>query len=242
MMRTSNPALNASVFNIHDAASATVMTLQGTVAKTAILLAIVVVGAGFTWHQAMNLMPAAEAVAAGPGASQLSHAPQGIYGYVAIGGIAGFVLALITIFKPSVSPYTAPLYALAEGIFLGGISATFEYVYPGVVPEAVALTFGTLAALLTAYATRIIRASEKFKLGIVAATGAICLFYLASIVLGLFGVNIPMIYESGWVGIGFSLFVVVIAALNLVLDFDFIETGWRKARRNTWSGTPALAC
>jgi uncharacterized YccA/Bax inhibitor family protein len=225
MMRTSNPALNASVFQIHDAASATVMTLQGTVAKTAILLAIVIVGAGFTWHQAMNLLPAAEAVGADAGTSQVLQAPQGIYGYVGIGALAGFVLALVTIFKPSVSPYTAPLYALAQGVFLGGISATFEYIYPGVVPEAVALTFGTLAALLTAYATRIIRPSEKFKLGIVAATGAICLFYLATIVLGFFGVQVPALYQSGWVGIGFSLFVVVIAALNLVLDFDFIERG-----------------
>ena len=117
------------------------------------------------------------------------------------------------------------MYALAEGVFLGGFSAGFEYVYPGIVPQAVALTFGTLATLLTAYATRIIRPSENFKLGIVAATGGICLFYIATMVLGFFGMNMPLVNQSGWVGIGFSAFVVVIAALNLVLDFDFIETG-----------------
>ncbi len=226
MMRTSNPALNASVFQIHDASSTTAMTLQGTVAKTAILLAIVVAGASFTWYQTMQGYEAAGVAAgAGAGAGQLTNVPPVVYTYGMIGMIAGLILAMITIFKPAVSPYTSPLYALAEGVFLGGISAGFEYVYPGVVPQAVALTFGTLFTLLTAYATRIIRPTENFKLGIIAATGGICVFYLATMVLGFFGVHIPLINQSGWVGIGFSLFVVVIAALNLVLDFDFIETG-----------------
>ncbi|HEY4313803.1 MAG TPA: Bax inhibitor-1/YccA family protein [Pirellulales bacterium] len=222
MMRTSNPALNASVFQIHDSASSATMTLQGTVAKTAILLAIVVAGASFTWYQTMQGF---EAAGVGAGAGQMANVPPVVYTYGMIGMIAGLILAMITIFKPAVSPYTAPLYALAEGVFLGGVSAGFEYVYPGVVPQAVTLTFGTLATLLTAYATRIIRPTENFKLGIVAATGGICLFYLATMVLGFFGVHIPLINQSGWVGIGFSAFVVVIAALNLVLDFDFIETG-----------------
>jgi uncharacterized YccA/Bax inhibitor family protein len=220
LMRTSNPALNASVFQIHDASASTTMTLQGTAIKAGILLAIVVAGASFTWFQTMQGFAAAD-VAVG----QVANVPPVVYTYGMIGMIAGLILAMITIFKPAVSPYTSPLYALAEGVFLGGVSAGFEYVYPGVVPQAVALTFGTLATLLTAYATRIIRPTENFKLGIVAATGGICLFYLATMVLGFFGVHIPLINQSGWVGIGFSLFVVVIAALNLVLDFDFIETG-----------------
>jgi uncharacterized YccA/Bax inhibitor family protein len=225
MMRTSNPALSEAVFRVHDATASTVMTLQGTVARTAILLGILVIGAGFTWHQAMQGYVAGEIAQLAPGASQLSRVPSAILGYSTGGAIVGLVLAMITIFKPSVSPYTSPLYALAEGVFLGGVSAMFQYLYPGIVPEAVALTLGTFAALLTAYATRVIRPTEKFKLGIVAATGGICLFYLATMVLGFFGVHIPALYQAGWVGIGFSVFVVVIAALNLVLDFDFIETG-----------------
>ncbi len=225
MMRTSNPALNEAVFRVHDASATSAMTLQGTVAKTGILLSILVVAAGFTWHQAMLGFDAGAVAQTVPGTAALSHVPQGIYGYIMGGAIVGLILAMITSFKPAVSPYTTPFYAAAEGVFLGGFSAMFEYIYPGIVPMAVTLTFGTLATLLTAYATRIIRPTEKFKLGIVAATGGICLFYLLSMVLGMFGVHVPLINQSGVVGIGFSLFVVGIAALNLVLDFDFIETG-----------------
>src|SRR5690606_3216413 len=105
------------------------------------------------------------------------------------------------------------------------ISAMFNHMYDGIVMQAVLLTFGTLFAMLFAYRSGMIRATEKFKLGVAAATGGVFLVYMASIVLGFFGINIPMIHESGLVGIGFSLVVVVIAALNLVMDFDFIETG-----------------
>ena len=97
--------------------------------------------------------------------------------------------------------------------------------YPDIVFQAVSLTFGTLFALLIAYKSGWIKATENFKLGVVAATGGICMVYLVSIVMGFFGTTIPFIHESGWIGIGFSLFVIVIAALNLVLDFDFIEKG-----------------
>jgi uncharacterized YccA/Bax inhibitor family protein len=121
--------------------------------------------------------------------------------------------------------FTAPIYALLEGLFLGGISAIFEAQYPGIVIQAVSLTFGTLFCLLLAYRSGIIKVTENFKLGVAAATGGIALIYLATLVLGLFGVRMPFIHESGLIGIGFSLFVVVIAALNLVLDFDFIESG-----------------
>ena len=223
IMRTSNPALSEAVFQIHDTASPGTMTLQGTVAKTAILLTILIGAGGVTFYQAMQGFDAA-AVAVG-GAGQMANIPSTVYTLGMIGAIAGLILAMITCFKPAVSPYTSPLYAAAEGVFLGGVSAGFEYVYPGLVPQAVALTLGTLATLLTAYATRIIRPSQNFKLGIIAATGGIALFYIATMVLGFFGVHVPLINQSGWVGIGFSAFVVVIAALNLVLDFDFIETG-----------------
>ena len=143
----------------------------------------------------------------------------------ALTAIGGFVAALVTVFKKEWAPVTAPLYALVEGFFLGAISAMYNFMYEGIVLQAVMLTFGTLFALLFAYRSGLIKATENFKLGVVAATGGIALVYLATIVLGFFGVSIPLIHESGLVGIGFSLFVVVIAALNLVLDFDFIETG-----------------
>jgi uncharacterized YccA/Bax inhibitor family protein len=142
-----------------------------------------------------------------------------------VGAIAGFIVALATIFKPVWAGVTAPIYALLEGLFIGGLSSIAEAQYPGIVLQAVGLTFGTCLALLLAYKSGLIRASESFKKGIVAATGGIALFYLVSILLGFFGVRIPLVYGSGPVGIIFSLVVVTIAALNLVLDFDFIEQG-----------------
>ena len=212
-MRSGNPALRESTFL--DLGSGTVvsrdggtMTLNGTVNKTGILLLLAVLTAAWAWPQV-----------------QVTEAGISGMGYVWGGCIAGFVLALVTVFKKQWAPVSAPLYALAEGLFLGGISAVFEARFPGIVMQAVLLTFGTLFALLFAYRSGLIRATENFKLGVVAATGGIALVYLATIVLGFFNVQIPMIHESGLVGIGFSLFVVVIAALNLVLDFDFIETG-----------------
>jgi len=132
---------------------------------------------------------------------------------------------MITVFKTQAAPYTAPIYALLEGLFLGGVSAMFEARMPGVAIQAVGLTFGTLFCMLAAYRSGLIKATEKFKLGVVAATGGICLLYVVNMVLGMFGRPIGFIHESGTVGILFSAFVVVIAALNLVLDFDFIERG-----------------
>jgi uncharacterized YccA/Bax inhibitor family protein len=190
------------------------MTLEGTVTKTAVLLCLLVVGAGYTWAQTHALEPAAEA---SEQAARLA-VPANAFTFMLIGTIGGFVVSLITIAKPRVSPYSAPLYALLEGLALGGISTIFEYKFPGIV----------LAALLAAYASGLIKASENFKLGIVAATGGICLVYVASFVLGFFGISIPLIHQSTPIGIGFSAFVVVIAALNLVLDFDFIENGVRQ--------------
>jgi uncharacterized YccA/Bax inhibitor family protein len=144
---------------------------------------------------------------------------------VAVGGIGGFILALITIFKKTWSPVTAPIYAGLEGLFLGGISAMFEVRFPGIVMNAVMLTFGTLLALLAAYRSGLIKATENFKLGVVAATGAIFLVYMASWIAGFFGKSFGFLHDSSWLSIGISAFVVVIAALNLVLDFDFIEKG-----------------
>ena len=212
-MRSGNPALGENTFL--DIGSGRVvsrdgstMTLNGTVNKSGILLALILVSASFVWGKYD-----------GP-----ASAPA-VMPWLMTGAIGGFVLALITVFKKEWAPVTAPIYALLEGLFLGGISAYYEARFPGIVMQAVGLTFGTLAALLMAYRSGLIRATENFKLGVVAATGAIFLVYLVSWIAGFFGKSIPFIHESGLLGIGFSLFVVIIAALNLVLDFDFIEDG-----------------
>lgn len=207
MMRTANPALNADTFRGYEGVADRAMTLQGTVNKTFILLLGVILTAGFTWTL------------------YYQQGVQAVYPWVIGGWIGGLVVGLVTAFKKEFAPVTAPIYALLKGLMLGGLSAIFEDMYKGIVIQAVGLTFGTLAALLLAYSSRLVKPSENFKLGVMAATGGIMMLYLVSILLSAFGVQIPLIHESGWVGIGFSIFVVIIAALNLVLDFDFIETG-----------------
>lgn len=208
-MRTSNPALSDKAFQSETKSrSGAVMTIQGTVNKTGILICLLWVSALYTWERAFSAVN-----------------PQELYPWMIGGAIAGFVIAMITVFKKTAAPFTAPLYAVAEGLFLGVLSAFFEMQYPGIVTQAVLLTFGVLMALLLAYKTGVIKATENFKLGVAAATGGIFIVYLISMVLGFFGVSIPLIHDSGPVGILFSLFVVVIASLNLVLDFDFIENG-----------------
>jgi uncharacterized YccA/Bax inhibitor family protein len=204
-MRTGNPALNASVFQF-ESANVHAMTLPGTAVKSAGLLALCIGAAAVSWNQA----------AANPDLART---------LVMLGAIGGLITALITVFKPTVSPFTAPIYAVAEGLVLGTISLMFNTAYTGIVFQAVGLTFGVFASLLFCYSTGVIRATENFKLGVVAATGGIFLIYFVSFVMSFFGSTIPYIHESGLIGIGFSLFVVVIAALNLVLDFDFIEKG-----------------
>ena len=211
-MRTSNPMMKESVFS-QAISGAETMTLQGAVNKTIALLALVVIGASYSWNLFYN------------------QGPEAVQPWM-IGGIIGsLVFAMITIFKATWAPKTAPIYAVLEGLALGGISAFFEARFPGIVIQAVGLTFGTLFALLLAYKTRLIRATENFKLGVFAATGGIAVVYLISMIGGMFGWNMPVIHESGPMGILFSLFVVVIAALNLVLDFDFIERGHGVAPR-----------
>ncbi len=230
MIRSSNPALKESSFL--DINSGTVvrggndvMTLNGTVNKTGMLLLLCVLTASFAWTQVST---PAGIVGAGP--------------YMWGGLIGGLVLAFATIFKKEWAPVTAPLYALVEGFFLGAISAMFNHMYEGIVMQAVLLTFGTLFAMLFAYRSGMIKVTEKFKLGVVAATGGIFLVYMASLVLGFFGINIPMVHESGILGIGFSLVVVVVASLNLVLDFDFIETAVDKGapKHMEWYGAFGL--
>ena len=213
-MRSGNPALKESTFLDLGSGSvgrrdAAAMSLNGTVNKTAFLLVLTLLGAMFTWGKffasggTANLMP-----------------------YVLGGAIGGLVVALVTVFKKEWSPVTAPLYAVLEGLFIGAVSAMFELRFPGIVMQAAALTFGTLGALLLAYRSGLIKATENFKLGVFAATGGIALLYLVNSGMRLFGFEgMGFIHESSWIGIAFSGFVVVIAALNLVLDFDFIEQG-----------------
>jgi uncharacterized YccA/Bax inhibitor family protein len=201
MMRSGNPALKDNTFL--DLGSGTLvrndagaMSINGTVNKTALLLVITLAGALFTWSQF------ATAVAAGN--------PGAVMPYVWGGAIGGFVVALVTIFKKEWAMVTAPVYAVLEGLFLGAVSAMFEMRYPGIVMQAVGLTFGTLAALLMAYRSGLIKATENFKLGVVAATGGIALLYLVNIGMRLFGFDgMGFIHESSLMGIAFSGFVVV---------------------------------
>src|SRR5467141_5066873 len=209
LMRTSNPALNAKTFERQVALGGEAMTVQGTVNKTGVLLLCVVATAAWTWGLAQSPTPGAAT-------------PWMIGGL-----LGGMVTALVTIFKRSWAPITAPLYALLEGLVLGGISAIFDKSYHGIAIQAVGLTFGVLFVMLIAYKTGVIRATERLKLGVIAATGGLAVFYLVVMVLGLFHVHVgaSVLYGHGSLSIAFSLFVVAIAALNLVLDM--IETGVR---------------
>lgn len=221
-MRTSNPALR-SAFETEGLVLSDRMTVSGTVNKAGVLALCVLATAAWTWNRFLN-------------AGSTSLDPL-----VAVGALGGFIVAMVTVFKKTWAPLTAPIYALLEGLVLGGISALTELRFPGVPMQAVGLTFGTLVALLLAYRSGMIRVTDKFRLGVVAATGGIALFYAATIVMGLFGVRFPVFGAGPW-GIGISVFVVIVAALNLVLDFDLIESGARAGapKYMEWYGAFAL--
>ncbi|MBP2001992.1 putative YccA/Bax inhibitor family protein [Paenibacillus shirakamiensis] len=181
------------------------MTLDGTLNKTLITLVILLGGAFGIWS--------------------LYYSGQNIVPYMAGGAIIGLVLALVISFVPTFAPYLVPLYALAEGLMIGGLSAIYENLYHGITLQAALLTLGVALALLFAYKTRIIQATENFKMGVFAATAGIALVYLLNIILQLFGVTIPYLHSNGPIGIVISIVIVIVAALNLILDFDFIEKG-----------------
>jgi uncharacterized YccA/Bax inhibitor family protein len=212
---TSNPAFSKDLFagfdQVYGVPRRMAMTVQGTMSKTFLLLAILSATALWSWNAMAN--------------DQLQMA------VVPIAAIVGFVLAMLTIFKPTVAPWTSPVYAAMEGVFLGALSQIIEMrfgkAYPGIALQAVSLTAGTLLVMLFVYASGMIRVTEKLKAGIIMATGAVCLFYFLSILLGLFGVSVPFLFSATPIGIGFSLFVVGLAAFNLLLDFDFIEQAAR---------------
>jgi uncharacterized YccA/Bax inhibitor family protein len=215
LFRTANPALRDDVFTGFRAPAAEAMTIQGTVNKTAVLLALTVASAGWTW---------------------ISVAPS--RGLLIGAMLVGLGLAIATIVRRRWSPLTAPLYALVEGVVLGAISKLFEAAYPGIVVQAVSLTFGVLAALLLVYTSRLIRVTQNFRLGVAAATLGIVLVYGLSLILGLFGVRVPFLDDASPLGILISLAIVVVASLNLVLDFDFIEQGvrYRAPKYMEWYG------
>ena len=206
MIKSSNPALSTSIFNNEYAmTNSESMTIQGTVNKTAVLLLILTIVASFTWNRYFL--------------------GYNVTGLMMMGGIFGLITAIITMFKKKIAHITAPAYVAFEGLFIGGLSATFEAMYPGIVIQAVGLTFSTLFCLLGAYKSGMIKVTENFKLGVAAATGGICLFYFATFILSMFGMSMNIFHGSGLISIGLSLVVVGIAALNLVMDFDFIEQG-----------------
>jgi uncharacterized YccA/Bax inhibitor family protein len=215
LMKTSNPALGENTFRgvagsqyggLTDVAGR--MTLNGTVNKTGILLICAIATAAWTWQLFLG-----------------EHDMTAVMPLMLLGVFGGLICAMVTVFKKEWSPVTAPLYALLEGLALGGMSAAMELRFPGIAMQAVGLTFGTLFVLLLAYRSGMIRVTQKFRLGVVAATGGIMLFYMLEMILGFFGFHFMAVNGSGIIGIGFSLFIVAIAALNLVLDFDFIEQG-----------------
>jgi uncharacterized YccA/Bax inhibitor family protein len=209
LIRSTNPVLKEKAF-AGELATGEAMTIQGTVNKTGFLLFLVVVAAAWTW---------------GLGHSET---PEAAYPWMIGGALGGFVVALVTVFKKTWAPISAPIYALLEGLFLGGISAVFERSYPGIAVQAVSLTFAVMFVMLLAYKSGIIRATRGFKLGVIAATGGIALVYAANMVMGLFfHTQMSVLYSSTPLGIGISLFVVVIAALNLIIDFDMIENAAR---------------
>lgn len=221
-MRSANPSLGENTFKGLHAHNGMAMTIQGTVNKTFILFLLLCSTALFTWYQYFSGSDIQSLV------------------WIGIGG--GFVVALITIFVKKASPFTAPLYALLEGLAIGGISAMFESQYAGITTQAILLTLGTLFSLLFIYRLGIIKVTENFKLGVVAATGAIFFVYLVDIILRFFGMSVPFIHETGIVGILVSVGIVIVAALNLVLDFDFIEKGaeQRAPKYMEWYGAFGL--
>lgn len=208
LIRTSNPALRSAFTDVRRDPSAPPMTLEGTVNKTAFLLFLVVVPATWVWSQVRTAFD-----------------PSVVTPWIVLGAIGGLVVAIATIFKKEWSPVTAPVYAALEGLALGGLSAVFETKYPGIVMQAVGLTFATLAAMLIAYRTGLIKPTEKFRLGVVAATGAIALYYVIGLGLSFFHVAMPGLTGGGTASLVVSGVIVVVAALNLILDFDFIAGG-----------------
>ncbi len=212
-MRSSNPVMAGRIFEragavkSGTAAGTSVMTINGTLTKIGLMLLLVIGGAAYTWNMVMGNNP-------------------GNAGTMAlVGAIGGFITAMITVFRPQASPVSAPIYAILEGLFLGSISAIINQQYPGVAFQAVLLTIGTLFTMLFLYRSGRIRATPRFRRGVMMATGAVFFAYLISFIMSLFGMPVGFMHSAGPLGILINLAVIVVAALNLIMDFDFIEKG-----------------
>ncbi len=207
-MRSSNPVMTGKIYEKAGiAVSGETMTINGTINKIGLMLLLVLAAASYTWNMVMGADPG--------GANTMA----------IIGAIGGFIMAMVTIFRPRSSGYTAPVYAILEGMFLGAISAVINARYPGVAFQAVLLTIGTLFSMLFLYRSGRIRATPKFRRGVMMATGAIFFAYLISWIMSMFGMPMGFMHSSGPLGIGINLVIIVVAALNLIMDFDFIERG-----------------
>jgi len=207
--RTGNPMLNERTFGSLPRIGIGVegMTLKGTIDKSFLLLIVLMAAALWPWSQ----------MAGGD--------VQAVSSTALLGVVGGFIVAMIVAFRPTTAPYLAIPYAALEGLFLGAISAIFEQRYHGIAIQAVGVTFGVLAALLIAYRTRLIRVTDQFRAMVVAATFGVLLFYVATWILGFFHFSVQALYAPTPLGIGISLVIVAIAALNLVLAFDLIDRG-----------------
>jgi len=210
LFKSGNPTLGEKMFkSTITVGSEDVMTVRGTLNKFGFLFLMVMASAFFSWYsfgKGVDVTP-----------------------YMWGGAIGGLIVALVIVFKKTWAPFLAPAYALLEGLFVGAISAYYNHAFetkaPFIITQAVGLTFGVAIAMFILYNMRIIRATETFKSVIITATAGIAIFYLLSIVLRFFSIDIPFIHQGSTFGIIFSLFVVGIAALNLILDFDMIEKG-----------------
>lgn len=206
-MQTSNPAFNENLLSHFDHAStrSTTMTVAGTSIKTFVLLGLLCVSGAWSYNEALNGSLGGE--------------------WIAGSLIGGLIVGLVTIFKPAIAGWTAPVYAVLQGILLGAVSHQFDARFPGIAIQAVAATCGTLFMMLFLYSTRVVRVTNQLATAITAGIGAIFLIYLGTMLAHLFGVNVPYLHDSGPIGIGFSVVVVGLAAFSLLLDFDFIERG-----------------
>jgi uncharacterized YccA/Bax inhibitor family protein len=212
LTKSSNPVFKENVFSRDYRSASEVMTVNGTMNKTAIMLLLVIAAAIFTWNKFF------QAVATNPEAGAAAVMP-----WLIVGGIGGLIATLVTVFKPQSSGISAPVYAVFEGLLLGGISALFESMYGGIVMRAVFLTLAVFMAMLFLYRSGIIKVTRKLQMGIFAATAGIAVVYLVSFIGGFFGLEMSFLHGNSNFSIGFSLVVVAIAALNLVLDFSFVE-------------------
>lgn len=208
-MRSTNPAMSEKIFEKARtvAAGSSTMTINGTLNKIGLMLLLVIAAAAYTWNMVMGADPGRASTLAMTGA------------------IGGFIMALVTIFRPRSAGITAPIYAILEGLFLGAISAIINASYPGVAFQAVLLTIGTLFTMLFLYRSGHIRATPRFRRGVLMATGAVFFAYLVSWIMSLFGMPVGFMHSAGPLGILINLVIIVIAALNLIMDFDFIEKG-----------------